>query len=402
MLTDAHKKYKQYSVEELLQDDYFINSMINPTKETEQFWKELLDGEIIDIHEYKLARYFVNSVQLQQEKVSHEEKFELWENIEIANKLNLKKKKKRLLFNLMAAAGVVALATLLFSLYNITLFHEKKVSDNGIENIKAPDILVEDIQLILADNETVSLEGQEAEIEYNKDGIAINNKETGLKNEIITSEQSVVYNQLIVPMGKRSMLTFSEGSKIWVNAGTRVVYPAVFDRKKREIYVDGEAFLEVSRDENCPFIVKTKDLNVEVLGTSFNIMAYENDSIQNIVLVSGSVKVKPNNKKETLLYPNQMCIHSDNVYQVKTVNVDDHILWKSGVYQYKSEELGIILRRLSRYYGQEISCTPQASELKCSGKLDLKENLNLLLDGISITAPIAYTYENEKYQITNK
>ncbi|MDH6306052.1 hypothetical protein M2459_002804 [Parabacteroides sp. PF5-5] len=402
MLTEAHKKYRSYSVEELLQDDYFVHSMINPTKETDEFWKKAIDNKVIDLHDYKLARYFINSVQVENEKVSNEEKFELWENIEVANKYNLKKKKKRLFFYWSATAGVAALFILLFSLYNIALLPENKISQNGIESIKAPETPVMDIQLVLSDNETVSLEGQEAEITYNKDRIAINNKETELKNEITSSEQSVTYNQLIVPMGKRSMLTFSEGSKIWVNAGTRIVYPTTFDKKKREIFVDGEAFLDVSRDDKCPFIVKTKDLSIKVLGTSFNIMAYEKDSVQNIVLVSGSVKINSSNKEETHLSPNQMYTYSNNSYQVKTVNIEDHILWKSGIYQYNSEALEIILKRLSRYYGKEIKCTSETSLLKCSGKLDLKDDLQLVLEGISKTAPIKYEIIDEAYLITNK
>lgn len=76
---------------------------------------------------------------------------------------------------------------------------------------------------------------------------------------------------MVIPRGKRSVLTFSDGSKVWVNAGTRVIYPTEFEKDKREIYVDGEIYIEVARDEERPFYVRTKDMNVRVLGTKFNV-----------------------------------------------------------------------------------------------------------------------------------
>jgi ferric-dicitrate binding protein FerR (iron transport regulator) len=120
------------------------------------------------------------------------------------------------------------------------------------------------------------------------------------------------------------------------------------------------------------------------------------------VLVSGAVKVSSKDKKETLLSPSEMYTYSNNLHQIQTVDIENHILWKSGIYQYKSEDLGIILKRLVRYYGKEIDCTPHASSLKCSGKLDLKDDLQLVLDGISKTAPIIYECIDEKYLVTNK
>jgi ferric-dicitrate binding protein FerR (iron transport regulator) len=209
---------------------------------------------------------------------------------------------------------------------------------------------------------------------------------------------------LIVPQGKRSLLTLSDGSKIWLNARTRVVYPTTFDETKREIFVDGEAFLEVFHNEKCPFIVKTKELQLEVLGTSFNIMAYEKDTVQSIVLVSGSVKINSKNKKETILTPSEMYSCTNGMSEVKTVNVTDYISWKSGVYQYKNEYLSVILQRLSRYFGQDISYSPEVARLKCSGKLDMKDSLSLVLNGISKTAPIVWQFDESKnqYRIRNK
>ncbi len=92
--------------------------------------------------------------------------------------------------------------------------------------------------------------------------------------ESVTDEEHS-FNQLIVPNGKRSTLALEDGTKMWINAGSRVIYPNKFKKNKREIYVDGEVYMEVARDEERPFVVKTNMLDVQVLGTSFNVMAYK-------------------------------------------------------------------------------------------------------------------------------
>jgi hypothetical protein len=399
---NSDKKYNSYTIEELLQDSRFIAFLTHPTEELEAYWNKALKDGIVNSHDYESACYFIRSVQVHPEPIQYNEIETLWEDIEIANKKNLKKRKVRFRLYFSAVSGVAVFFVFLF-IFNYWIKHSSVESyTSDIESIKAPDVPVTDIQLVLAGDETLSLEGKEAEIAYNEEGIAINNQETELKNKQTAPDQPVVFNQLIVPLGKRSMLTFAEGSRMWVNAGTRVVYPVVFDKKQREIYVNGEVYLEVSPDKNCPFIVKTKQLNIEVLGTSFNIMAYEKDTVQNIVLVSGKVKIHSDNKKETILVPNEIYSYSNGLPEVKFVDVENYIAWKSGIYRYESENLDVILKRLSRYYGKDIICSPQVAHLKCSGKLDLKDDLQQVLNGISRTAPVVCYYNGEQYIITNK
>jgi hypothetical protein len=397
---DDKIKYNSYTAEDFLQDDFFIGSILNPDKASDDFWDEKNRSGNLNKQEYEMAQQIMDFLQIAPDLITQEEKHTLWEEIEVVNKTYLKKGNRfRLYFS--AAMGIAASLLLLF------VFNRQNKSEMpskalfaSIENVKAPETPVTDIQLVVANDKTIDLEGEDAEITYDEEGIAINKQGTGIKHETKISENPV-FNQLIVPQGKRSMLAFAEGSKMWVNAGTRVVYPAVFDKEKREIYVDGEIFLEVSSNEEWPFIVKTKKVEIEVLGTSFNVTAYEKDSAQQIVLVSGSLKVHAD-KQETILIPNQMYSYLNNISQVKTVNVENYTSWKSGIYTYDSEFLSVILRRLSHYYGQEIICSPQVATLKCSGKLDLKDNLQLVLTGIAKTAPIKCIYEDGKHKIINK
>lgn len=401
-MNDNRRIYRFTSVDDLLQDDCFISSMRTPTKESELFWNKLIEDGKVDEQDFVLACSILKTLQIKPELISPEEIYTLWEDIEVQNKLNLKNKKKKTYFYSSLVAGIAA--SIVFAFILLTeyenLFEVEILSD--VERINAPKVSTTDIRLILADDETILLRGKDAEIVYKENDITIKDTEKVIKKEQEIQGEATAYNQLIVPLGKRSMLTFNDGSRIWVNAGTRVVYPVLFKGNKREIFIDGEAFLEVSHDSNSPFIVKTKGLDVEVLGTSFNITAYEKDTLQRVVLVSGIVKVHSKSKVKTILTPNEMYTCTQEGFQVQTIDVEDYISWKYGVYQYHSECLGEILKRLARYYGKGISCTPQASQLTCSGKLDLKDDLLQVLDGISKTAPIQYGFNNETYLITHK
>lgn len=394
-----YEKYNLYSAEDFLQDEFFIASMIHPTDESRKFWNYLIDESLVEKDEIEIAICIMSSIRVKPERIPWNETMELWGNIEMENKgyLNKKSKKLRLGF-LIASACFLLLLSGVFFVYTRTELDNLN-SSIKIEKIVNPNTQNTEIQLVLSEKETVSLDGVEAEIQYKEDGLEINNQKKILNSANKSSSKT---NQLIVPFGKRSMLTLSDGSKMWINSGSNVTFPVVFDKKKREIYVDGEVFLEIVSMKGTPFVVNTKRHKIEVLGTSFNLTAYERDSTQSVVLVSGLVKIQTEEEKEISLSPSEMYIYENGHQQVKKVNVDEYISWKNGVYQYRSEELGLILKRLSRYYGDNINCSEDVYNLKCSGKLDLKDDLEIILRGISSTVPISYEMKNGIFVISRK
>jgi hypothetical protein len=389
----------KYSIDDLLQDNKFIASQLCPEQEPDTYWNELIDKGVVDKDDYTFACRFIRSAQIQDESISDTDILTLWVDIEVTNKANMKRKKKRLHL-LSVASGIVALFALILLIATVM---PDKTGD--FSPIFTADAILEagtDIQLYLDDGKPVSFGGREAKIAYNEMDITINNHEMVLQKESPANKRQALH-QLVVPWGKRSMLTLSEGSRIWVNAGTRIAYPVNFDKKKREIYVDGEIYIDVSPDERRPFIVKTTKMDVEVTGTTFNVTAYGENSAQRIVLVTGSVKVRTvHQKKETILSPNEMYSFSNGISKIQTVEVEDYISWKHGLYHYNSEPLGAIMEHLSHYYGCSIACSPGVSQMKFSGKLDLKDKLDAILEGISQIAPIAYQYNQGIYTITNK
>ena len=188
---------------------------------------------------------------------------------------------------------------------------------------------------------------------------------------------------------------------LWVNSGSRVVYPEQFEAKQREIYIDGEAYLQVSPDKSRRFIVKTNKIDIKVLGTTFNITAYEEDDRQAVALVEGSVEIISDKKKLAALTPNDLFQYKNGQINIEQTDITQYISWVEGWYIFESEQLPSILDRLSRYYGKEIKYHKKEIEMiRCSGKLDLKDDLNKVLDALINTAPIRYATDKNVYSVS--
>lgn len=177
-------------------------------------------------------------------------------------------------------------------------------TDRTLTRIVSPplDVSTNQTLLILSEKKQIAIQGKESKLHYNQQGKLNVNSQT-INQETENDKKKDTYNQLIVPAGKRSSITFSDGTRIWLSASSRVVYPVEFMKNKREIYVEGEAFLDVYHDKSRPFIVKTNKMDIQVLGTTFNVCAYEKENIQTVVLVTGKVEVKTNNNETKTLSP---------------------------------------------------------------------------------------------------
>ena len=141
-------------------------------------------------------------------------------------------------------------------------------------------------------------------------------------------------NRLVVPYGKRTNLTLADGSEVWLNSGTQLDFPSEFRGKTREIHVDGEIYIDVAPNQQIPFIVHAQDMQIRVLGTSFNISAYRDDIKKTIVLVEGKVKVERGETQLAELLPNEKIDVTENKVLKETVNTSEYISWKKGILEF--------------------------------------------------------------------
>lgn len=396
--------YSKYSASDFLNDDFFIESILYSNNETESYWTELIKSEKIDVDEFLSAYAIVEKFHEQQQTVQEERIDAVW------NKIVKTNKSKRIKQILNKHLRYIAVACSIASILAVTYFlavnfdDEKKEVYVSYKPEKRIHLEQQNEQITLISNDKVTeIDGVEVDINYSKNGELRINKKTGnfsQNHNNALDSKNAKHNELRVPYGKRAFITLSDGTLLWVNTGTTVKFPNVFEKEKRVIHVEGEVYVEVFPDKKRPFLIKTEQLEVEVLGTAFNLTAYKGDKIENIVLVNGSLNVKPKMGGSTIISPNQMFSYSENMSKITTVNVENYISWRNGVYIFKNESIENILLRLSRYYNVTMKLPPNSSGIYCSGKLELKDDLNQLLNGLSEITPLNYGVSNDEYRIS--
>lgn len=323
---------------------------------------------------------------------------EVWRRIEgyIERKKNFSLRRR--LYIVSTAAAVLLLLALSVE---FLWFRESDSLNAYVALLDEPVFESSQIQVFLSPEEKVTLEESSVSVTYTSKGNVSINEE--VKDTVLRKRVEQEYNQIIVPKGKYTYLTLSDGSTVHINSGTRVVYPRVFSPDRREIYVEGEVCLHVTKNEHAPFIVKTSSFDVEVLGTIFNINAYKNDPNGEVVLVNGSVRLSDHNKNRIELKPDQLVvIDHGKAGTVKTVNASDYIAWTDGLLILHSESLESLFKKLERFYGVPLQVSPEAGALNMKGKVDLKQSLDDLLVLIASTAPIRYEKRDGVYRINRK
>lgn len=169
----------------------------------------------------------------------------------------------------------------------------------------------------------------------------------------MNSEDSEL-NTLIVPPGQRINLILSDNTNLWLNANTKFSYPAKFSKNSRTVYLDGEAYFEVSENEKKPFIVKTNQGDVVVTGTTFNVESYSENGSFNTSLFEGGVDIYKNEVKLTSLSPNQKSILQEERLLITSITDSDEYLWRQGLIAFKNKELEDILTTLEKYFAVDI------------------------------------------------
>lgn len=212
-------------------------------------------------------------------------------------------------------------------------------------------------------------------------------------------------HQMAVPYGKRARLLLSDGTSISMNSGSRLIYRTEMRGKRREVYLNGEAFLDVARDESRPFTVKTDRLDVSVLGTSFNVKAYPYEEKQSVVLVSGKVSVLGDMlDHDYVIAPDQMFSYGSSNCDVSidSVNPEDYICWKNDLLNLDSDSLKDVLMQLTRRYNIDFVYDNALRDVSMTGKLDLSDGPEAALESISLVSGIKYRKEGNSYIITMK
>jgi transmembrane sensor len=197
-----------------------------------------------------------------------------------------------------------------------------------------------------------------------------------------TGEGETSYNTLENPRGSTLVrMTLVDGTRVWLNAGSSITYPVVFSISERHVSVDGEVYLEVAHDESKPFIVAKNDVTVRVLGTSFNVQAYNNEKTIEVTLLTGSVKVTKGEKSSTLK-PGQQARISENKIVSQAANIANVMSWKNGVFRFDRTPLDVLMRQVERWYDVEVLYENGIPDIQLGGEIKRDLSLPQLIEGL--------------------
>lgn len=247
--------------------------------------------------------------------------------------------------------------------------------------------------LILANGKTLNLQN-EITTTIEQSGAQLNNQNnllSYLSNKEITAIEPLVYNTLVTPKGGNYQLTMSDGTEVWLNANASIRYPVLFTDSTREVFLDGEAFFDVQHNGKS-FIVHTAEANVRVLGTSFNVSAYDNEQYTSTTLVDGSVKLITTDMEKTIVPNEQANVFKNNTdIEVKPVNTDLFTSWMKGKVEFEEESLEAVMRRLSRLYDFDYQFENEAAKhYHFTARIDNSQPISTILKMLEMTTNVEF------------
>jgi transmembrane sensor len=215
------------------------------------------------------------------------------------------------------------------------------------------------------------------------------------------SARDVEFNTLTTSRGMQYQVILPDGSHVWLNSASSIRYPIAFPAGKREVELTGEAYFEVSPDKQRPFTVKANNMEVDVLGTAFNVMAYSDETTLRTTLFHGSVSVQAAGKSLQLKPGEQAGLAIGNqTLSVHEANLDEVAAWRRGMFLFKKQKIEEIMRQISRWYDVEIEYRGKRPEVELSGELSRRDDAFELLEILQSTNNVHFTMEGNKIIVT--
>ena len=328
---------------------------------------------------------------------------------EVKSDFNLLRKKLRRRSSLQVWYGVAAAVVILLSVGGILLWNSGEIEEKPVQVAKKVTIQPGKSQaiLVLSSGEEVAMGNVSRQLEE-KDGTSVVVSETGRISYQsaegkggTTKDTARVMNRLVIPRGGEFNLTLSDGTRVWLNAETELRYPVQFNGKERVVYLKGEAYFEVSKNKEKPFLVQVDDMSVKVYGTAFNVNTY--NKIET-VLVTGSVSMNQGGK-EVLLKPNQKGVFDQvsGKITVEDVDVLAYVSWKNGDFIFRNESLNSIMDKLSRWYGLEVLYQDAGlQDVRLSGNLKRYKDVRELFVSFEKISDARFKVQGNKVIVSSK
>jgi ferric-dicitrate binding protein FerR (iron transport regulator) len=249
--------------------------------------------------------------------------------------------------------------------------------------------------LTLADGKQLNLDSLSNGVVVNQNGAQASVTDSQLAyHPMVPATTATTYNTITTPRGRQYRLELPDGTKVWLNAASRITFPTAFTGSERKVTISGEVYFEVARNAEKPFKVSAASANIEVLGTSFNISAYSDEGYVKATLLEGGVRVSGEGSRDNrlregvVLKPGDQAVVNENVNDqvndqlrvYSKVDIEQVIAWKNGLFYFNSTDIATVMQQLSRWYDIDVRYEGKVPDIRVTGKMDKGLNLNDILD----------------------
>lgn len=293
---------------------------------------------------------------------------------------------KNIFWKRVAVAASVMLVTLIAANYFFTKNKgvETTVQTPANQDVKAPEtnramITLASGQQIYLDsvgNGTMAMQG-------NVQIVKLANGQIGYQPASSNSTAEIIYNTLTNPRGSKVVnMVLSDGSKVWLNAGSSLTFPVAFPNSERNVSITGEAYFEIVHDASKPFIVAKKDVSVHVLGTHFNVNSYDDEDAVKVTLLEGKVNVVAGGNSK-IIRPGQqaqVALFGNENIMVNQVDVEQVMAWKNGLFSFDEVGLREVMKQLERWYDVSVEYQGNIANLKFGGDIERSLSLSQVLE----------------------
>ncbi len=329
------------------------------------------------------------------------------EDIDVDRELErVMRPRRRRLSVLLGRVAAVLLPLLLGGTAIYVMYSKNNASLKNV--ISLHDVEPGTLEAVLVTSDGTLRELQTAGNHINeKDGskIMVDSARLNYQDNRPESVQELIYNKLLVGRGHEYMLILNDGTRVWMNSKSELSYPVAFGENVRRVRLSGEAYFEVTKDSVRPFIVEVdRGFEVKVLGTHFNIKAYDTDDSYETTLVEGKVQVSQGHKTKITLEPSeQMVIGKDGRHEVRVVNTSYYTAWHEGWFYFNDESLEQVLTMIGRWYDVDfVFVKENLKEITVTGKLKRFENLSVILKMLERTTGTELMLKNRIVKVDKK
>ena len=403
---NAEENYKDYGPGEFINDESFQNWILNPDGESNAYWERFLSENPEKRVAIDMAMRLLNAIEFREDWPQDErvERY-LQQALVRINDPGYKKvvrtdfKKERPWYrNLWVAAALL----LFLTAAGYFLSSRKPGSDLEI-NERPTEAGQKDIPpggnravLTLSDGRKLVLDTADRGALAKQGNVTIINLEGQLSyNREGSNSGEVLYNTITTPRGGQYQLVLADGTRVWLNAASSLRFPTAFSGRERKVELTGEGYFEVAANKELPFLVVKDRSEVQVLGTHFNINAYDDERDIKVTLLEGAVQVS-NAASVRNLKPGQQAQMAKDIQVVEDVSIDNVLAWKNGWFEFEAADLSSIMRQVNRWYDVDIVYEGQRTEEKFGGRISKNLPLSSILQMLKSNGAADFKLEDRK------